>query len=125
MRKFFLIASAAASMFAVGCVSPESVCESGVATTCDKVFECSAAELKASDTFKAFYGTSADDCKTKLTALAKCSERKDYDEACTGDNAGKTYDLGNASDCSDGIKDLSCNDYNAGKYPAVCAQICK
>lgn len=123
MRKFFLIASAAASMFAVGCVSPESVCESGVNLQCDKVFECSSDTVKSSDTFKAIYGTSAADCKTKLTTLAKCSERKDYDEACTD---GKKYDLGNASDCSDAIKAMSCTDFNdATKYPAVCQQVCK
>jgi hypothetical protein len=123
MRKFFLIATAAASMFAVGCVSPESVCESGVTLTCDKVFECSSDQVKSSDTFKGIYGTSADDCKTKLTALSKCSERKDYDEACTD---GKKYDLGNASDCSDAIKAQSCADFNdATKRPSVCAQVCK
>lgn len=120
MRKLFLIATTAASLFAVGCTSPESVCETNVNASCDKIFECGSAELKA------FFGTSAEDCKTKLITAAKCSEYKDYDEFCTDEDAGKKFDLGNASDCLDAIKSQSCSDFNAGKSPSTaCAQICK
>lgn len=122
MRKFFLVASAAMSMFAVGCVSAESVCESGIQTTCAKVFECSPDSVKSSDTFKGIYGTNAADCETKLIAAAKCSEKKELDELCSD---GKKYDLGNASDCSDAVKAQSCADFNdSTKRPAVCAQVC-
>lgn len=125
MRKFFLVATAAASMFAVGCTSPEAVCETQANATCDKVFECSSAEAKSSDFFKAAFGTSAADCKTKMIAAAKCSEMKEYDQMCTGEDAGKKFDLGNASDCLDAFKAESCADLNAGKSPAACEQVCK
>ena len=120
MRKFFLIATAAASMFAVGCTSPESVCETQVNATCDKVFQCGSAELKA------FFGANAADCKTKLTEAAECSKYKDYDEFCTDEDAGKSFDLGKASDCLDAFEAQSCADFNAGTSPAAaCQQVCK
>ncbi|WP_146210160.1 hypothetical protein [Vitiosangium sp. GDMCC 1.1324] len=123
MRKFFLVASAAVSMFAVGCVSPESVCESSADLACDRIYECQSDAVKSSDAFKAIYGTSVADCKTKLYAASKCSERKEYDEACTD---GKKYNLGNASDCSDARKAQTCADFlDPAKTPAVCGQICK
>ena len=125
MRKFLLLSSAALSLFAVGCVSAETVCETGIETTCDKVFACTPDAAKGSESFKGVYGTSAADCKSKLIASKSCSSKKDVDELCTGTDAGKKYDLGNASDCSDGIKALSCDDFNAGKFPAVCTSVCK
>lgn len=125
MRKFLLLSSAVLSMFAVGCVSAEDVCESGIDTTCNRIHECyTKAELDASG-LSSVFGTSAADCKTKQTALAKCSEKKNTDELCTDEDAGKKYDLGNASNCADGIKKLSCADFKAAKFPAVCDQICK
>ncbi len=125
MRKFFLMSSAALSMLAVGCATPQSVCETSAQNSCAKLFECSSTEVKSSDTFKSIYGTTASECETKLIALAKCDDRKDFDEMCTGDDAGKTFDLGKASECSDGIKALSCADFNGGKFPAACEQTCK
>lgn len=123
MRKFFLISSAALSMLAVGCATPQSVCETGVQNTCAKVFECSSTEVKSSDAFKSIYGTSAADCETKLTALSKCDEKKEFNDLCTD---GKEYDLGKASACSDAIKAQSCTDFNdTTKRPAACAEICK
>ncbi|MCY1083568.1 hypothetical protein [Archangium lansingense] len=125
MRKFFLISSAALSMLAVGCVTPQSVCETSVQNSCAKLFECSSTEVKGSDTFKSIYGTNAAECETKLGALTKCDSKKDFDEMCTDEDAGKTFDLGKASECSDGIKSLACADFNSGKLPAACAQTCK
>jgi hypothetical protein len=120
MRSLFLIGSAAAlSLFAVGCASAESVCESGIELACKRGFEC------ATDQYKAAYGTEAD-CNTKLAEMRGCSAKKDLDELCTDANAGKKYDLGNASDCSDARKAQSCTDYtDPAKTPSVCTQICK
>lgn len=122
MRKFFLISSAALSMLAVGCATPQSVCETGAQNSCAKLFECASTEVKSSDTFKGLYGTNTAECETKLIALSKCSEKKDFNELCED---GKTFDIGKASECSDGIKALSCTDFNSAKFPAACEQSCK
>jgi|GEM_PF-5972944 len=131
MRKFFLISSAAVSLFAVGCATPEKVCEAGADQVCERQFECQSAAVKADATFQAIYGTSEKECKTKLYALSKCSERKEDNDNCTGLLAGKTFNLDAASDCSDARGKLSCTDYLAAfstdpsKQPAVCANVCK
>ncbi|HSP76911.1 MAG TPA: hypothetical protein VLQ93_00170 [Myxococcaceae bacterium] len=123
MRRFILISSAALSMLAVGCASPQSVCETGVKNACAKVFECSEESVKSSDAFKAIYGASAAECETKMMTAAKCSEKKEFNEMCTD---GKEYDLGKASECSDAVKAQSCADFNdATKRPAACAEVCK
>lgn len=125
MRKFFL-SGAALAFFAVGCVTPEAVCQSGVNQVCERNFECQSDAVKSSDTFKGVYGANVDECKTKLYAASKCSERTEDNDNCTGTNAGKTFDLGKASDCSDARAKLSCADYlDASKIPAVCAEVCK
>jgi hypothetical protein len=122
MRKFFLISSAAVSLFAVGCATPQSVCETGAQNACAKIFECSPETVKGSTQFKEAYGTNAAECETKQIAANKCSEKKEFDQLCAD---GKKYDLGKASECSDAIKAQSCADFNdASKRPAACGQIC-
>jgi hypothetical protein len=125
MRKMLVVSSAAVAMFAVGCATPEAVCMSGVDQVCERQFECQPEQVKSSDAFKAGYGTSVQECKTQLYAAAKCSERKEDNDNCVGPNAGKTFDLGKASECSNARAKLSCADYlDPAKMPAVCAQIC-
>jgi hypothetical protein len=130
MRKSFLLSIAAVSMFAIGCPSPEAVCESGVDQFCERMFECNSDQAKASDTFKGAYGTDVAACKTKYYEASKCAERKDDNDNCTGTNAGKTFSLSKASECSDAKGNLACADYLASlsdpsKLPAVCAEVCK
>ena len=71
-----------------------------------------------------------DECKTRLYAASNCAARQEDNDNCTGANAGKTFDLSAASDCSDARAKLACADYlgqmqNPTKSPAVCAQVCK
>ena len=124
MRKvvFFVLAVAA-----VGCApTPIEVCKSGIDTTCTRLFECQPDAVKSSATFQGIYGTNVAECKTKLETLSSCDARKNYDEGCTGTNAGKKYDLFKAGDCKAAIKALSCADFlDATKTPAVCAEVCK
>ena|SRR5690242_3457219 len=126
MRKFFLISSAAVSLFAVGCATPQSVCETGAQNTCAKLFACAPEALKSSSQFQEAYGTTTAECETKQIAARKCGEKKEFDQLCTD---GKKYDLGKASNCSDAVKAQSCDDFNASrtdvtKVPAACGQIC-
>jgi hypothetical protein len=128
MRKFILLSSAALSFFAVGCATPEKVCEAGVDQVCERQFECQSAAVKGDSTFQAIYGKDVADCKTKLYVLSACSSKKEDNDNCTG---GKTFDLDAAQDCSDARGKLSCGDYLAAfstdpsKQPAVCANVCK
>lgn len=131
MRKFFLAGTAALSLLAIGCPSPEDVCKSGVDQICERQFECQSTEAKASPQFQTAFGTSVEDCKTRFYASSACANRKEDNDNCTGANAGKTFDLSAASDCSDARAKLSCGDYLAAfngdtsKTPAVCANVCK
>ncbi len=117
----------AVAFVAVGCVpSPADVCKSGINTSCTKMHECTDAATKASTVWQGIFGTSVDDCKTKLEASANCTARTSYDQGCTGTSAGKKYDLGKASECSNAIKAQSCTDFmDATKSPAACAQVCQ
>ena len=118
---------AALAVVAVGCApTPVEVCKSGIDTTCSRLFECQSDAVKNSNEFKTIYGTSVAECKTKLETAVNCAARTNYDQGCTGTNAGKTYDLFKASECSNAVKALSCTDFlDPAKIPAVCGQICK
>jgi hypothetical protein len=129
MRKFFLI-SGALSLFAVGCATPERVCQAGVDQVCERQFECQTEAARNSEQFKATFGNSVSDCKTKLSTTNNCAGRKEDNDNCTGTSAGKTFNLDKASACSDARADLSCADYltqfaDATKSPAVCAEVCR
>jgi hypothetical protein len=126
MRKFILLGSAALSLFAVGCTpSPEALCETETDTVCDRFYDCFTEAERSDPSVQAIIGTSLSDCKTKLAKSADCSSKKTDNDLCTGDDAGKTFNLSNASSCVDGIKKASCTDIRNGTYPAVCDQICK
>ena len=126
MRKFLLLSSAALSMFAVGCVSAEEVCESGVELACERAHECTAQATKDNATWQAAFGTSVADCKTKLTTASKCSEKKELDQLCTDADAGKKFNLSKASECADARKAQSCADYaDTAKTPAACKVRCE
>jgi len=121
IRKFFLIGSAAMSLFAVGCPSPRAVCESDVAMACERAFECASDQEKSSDDFKAENGTSVAECKTKLASDVKCAEMKDFTWFC----GSGTYNYDKAAECDDAKKAQSCADfYTWAKSPPACSQIC-
>ncbi|MFE8603520.1 hypothetical protein [Archangium violaceum] len=123
MRQFFLISSAALSLF-VGCATPQSVCETGAQNTCAKFHECAPDALKSNAEIQKLYGTNVAECETKVIAASKCSEKKEFNELCA--DTTKEYNLGKASECSDAIKAQSCADFNdTAKRPAACAEICK
>jgi hypothetical protein len=123
MRSAFI---AVLAVVAVGCApTPAEVCKTGISTTCSRMWECTDSATTSSSAFQSIFGTSASDCTTKLTASSSCDSRKNYDDACTGNNAGKKYDLAKAQQCLDAIKAQSCADFlDATKTPAVCSQVC-
>ncbi|QRK11111.1 hypothetical protein JQX13_14175 [Archangium violaceum] len=125
MRKFFLVATAAVSMFAMGCPSPESVCQTKAETACKKIFECTPESVKGTNEFKATVGATEAECQTKQETQLKCGTIENYDELCTGTDSGKEYQLGKASDCSDQVLEMACEDFMSNKRPAVCAEVCK
>lgn len=127
MRKFMIAAAAFAAMVLFGCApTPIDVCKTGVNNQCTRTHECTPQATKDTDSFKAIFGTDVADCNTKLTALAKCDDRKSYDEGCTGPNAGKKFDLGKAAECSSARKAQTCADYlDLAKLPPVCLEVCK
>lgn len=81
--------------------------------------------VKNTDAFKNGWGTSFEDCMTKVTALAKCEQKASEAELCTGENAGKTFNVFKAAECSDKRRALTCADFlDPEKEPAVCKERC-
>jgi hypothetical protein len=124
MRQFILMSSAVLSMFAVGCATPQSVCETGARNTCAKIFECASDALKSNTTFQQSYGTHVDECAARMSTAQECSGKKEFNQLCA--DTTHEYDLDKASECSEAIKAQSCADFNdAAKRPAACGEICK
>ncbi|MBX7114253.1 MAG: hypothetical protein K1X64_07940 [Myxococcaceae bacterium] len=105
---------------------PPELCRRGVKLECERQFECQSDAVKTSEAFKGGWGTSVDDCIAKVSALAKCDEKTTENELCTGENAGKTFNVFKAADCSSARSALSCADFlDPAQEPAVCAERCK
>jgi hypothetical protein len=133
MRKSLIaVAAVALAVAAVACApSPPEICKRGVALTCSRTFECNDDATKGSDPFKAIFGTSVEDCNTRLAALGGCDSKLTEDDLCkvTGADGGVTqngkFSLSNASACSDARKALSCADFkDPTKTPEVCKKVC-
>lgn len=116
-----------AALLLVACVpAPSELCRRGVELECQRQFECQSDAVKASEGFRGGYGVSVDGCITQLSLQAHCEMKASEDELCTGENAGKTFDLGSASACSGDKKAQSCADFlDPAKTPASCNQRCK
>lgn len=131
MRRIVPMFAVMGLIAAVGCIpSPPELCQRGVDLTCTRLFECQPDAVKSADAFKGIYGTSVAECKTKLEALAKCSEKKEQNELCAsnpdGGTALGTYDISKASECSDKKKAQTCTDFlDVNKTPDACKVVCK
>jgi hypothetical protein len=133
----FLLCLAVALL--TGCPSPSSLCKSGVDQVCERQHECNTPEARATTVFQAVFGTSVDDCKTKLYANPTpgaqgiaCDNVKTDQELCSnlGQPAATEFVLGKASECRDERAKLSCADYLAQftdptKAPPACNERCK
>ncbi len=115
------------ALLLVACVpSPPDLCRRGVDLECTRRFECESDAVKTSDGFRGAYGTSLDDCRTKVASQAKCDEKTSQDELCTGEDQGKAFDLGQAQACSNEKKAQSCADFlDPAKTPASCGLRCR
>jgi len=111
----------------VACVpSPPELCHRGVDLECTRRYECEPDAVKTSEGFRGAYGTSLDDCRTKVAALAKCDEKMTQNDLCTGADEGKTFDLSQASACSNERKAQACADFiDPAKLPASCSMRCR
>lgn len=105
---------------------PPELCRRGVELECQRQFECQSDAVKSSQAFQGGWGTSVEDCIAKVSAVAKCEEKANENALCTGENAGKTFNVFKASDCSNARRALSCADFlDPAKEPAVCSERCK
>ncbi|MBK7865408.1 MAG: hypothetical protein IPJ65_43790 [Archangiaceae bacterium] len=111
----------------VGCVpSAAELCQRGVDFECAREFECQSDAVKGSEGFKGGWGTSVEDCSTRVAKQARCAEKVTQSDLCTGADQGKTFDLGAAQACSGARKALSCADFlDPAKLPESCAQKCR
>jgi len=111
----------------IACVpSPAELCRRGVDLECTRQFECQSDAVKASEGFQGGWGISVDACRTKVAAQARCDEKATQNDLCTGEYAGKTFDLGAASQCSNERRGQSCADFlDPEKQPASCKERCK
>jgi hypothetical protein len=124
MRRLILISSATATLLTVGCSSAEAICKSRVDQECERNHECQPDSVKSSDAFKAGWGSSVAECKTKLYTAAACSQKHSDDDNCH--YPGETFDLDKAAECADARAKQSCADYLLPeKLPEVCTQVCQ
>ena len=121
-----LIPALAFAVVMTSCIPPPpELCRRGVELECQRQFECQSDTVKNTEAFKNGWGTSVEDCLSRVTALAKCEEKATEGELCTGENAGKTFHVFKAADCSNARRALTCADYlDPAKEPAVCAERC-
>ncbi len=104
---------------------PPDLCRRGVDLECTRQFECRSPEVKATAAFVAGYGSTVAQCRSKLEALAGCDDKLTESDLCTGEDIGKQFDVGAASQCSNERKAQSCEDFlDPGKQPASCATRC-
>ncbi len=114
-----LLSLTALSMFALTACNgadPEEDCRTNAKASCERMYTCDAA-LK--------FGDDQADCENDLATLCIAAvaqaEATNDGEPC---EAGQKYDASAAEECSDGIADQSCEDYNAGNSPAACDRVC-
>src|SRR6185436_17829869 len=106
--------------------SPPELCKRGVDLECTRQFECQSDGVKASEGFQGGWGISLESCNTKVAAQAHCDDKVTQNDLCTGENAGKKFDLGAASQCSSERRAQSCADFlDPEKLPSVCNQRCR
>lgn len=111
----------------MGCVpAPADLCQRGVDLECERQFECQSDAVKASAGFQGGWGTSVDDCKTKVAAQARCAEKASQNDLCTGADQGKAFDVSKASSCSAERRALTCADFlDPAKLPQACNERCQ
>lgn len=95
---------------------PEEDCRTNAKASCERMYTCDAS-LKIGDDQADCENDMATLC---IAALAQAEAANDG-EPCP---SGQTYDAKAAEDCSDGIENQSCEDYNAGNSPAACDKVC-
>lgn len=141
MRYSLPLSLVALSFALTACPSPESLCKSGVDQVCERSFECQPEQVRNSEQFQAAFGTSVEDCKTRLYANpaapqgmqgTACKDLESDAQLCAslGSPSATSFDVGEASTCRDERADLSCEAYltqlsDPTQAPAACARRCK
>ena len=115
------------ALLLMACVpSPPELCQRGVDLECTRRYECESAAVRSSEGFLGAYGSSLDDCRTKVATQARCDEKVTQNDLCTGADQGKTFDLSQASACSNERKAQTCADFiDPAKLPASCSMRCR
>lgn len=125
-----------------GCPTPQGLCRSGVDQLCERQHECRSAAEKSTTQFIQQFGTSVDDCKTRLyanpppppgqTTSIPCDQVEDDRDLCSnlGEPGATEFDVGKADECRDARAKMSCQDYlaqvsNSSLAPASCADRCR
>jgi hypothetical protein len=112
-------------LFAACIPSPPDLCRRGVDLECTRQFECQTDAIKMSDAFRGGWGTTLDECRTKVAAQAQCDLKVTQDDLCVGEYAGLHFDLSKASQCSSDRRALSCADFlDPAKMPQSCDERC-
>lgn len=106
------------AMSATGCSSgsdPTAKCKEVVSANCDKLFTCFTGPTL--DAIKSVYGSTADECKTKLGQQICMSGQNQNQNPCPN---GTSFDSAKADSCISDYKALSCSDLMSGKAPQSC-----
>jgi hypothetical protein len=141
MRRVTVMPMLIAASVLAGCQSTQDLCRSDVELVCERQHECRSATEKATQQFILQFGTSVEDCKTRLYAnpLAPmgrigiaCDDANTDQEVCINwDKPSATdVDFGKSNECRDARAALPCQDFinqfsTPSMAPAVCALRCR
>src|SRR5918996_2590161 len=141
MRGMIAVAAVIAVSALVGCQSAQGLCRDEVDQLCDREFECRSAAERGSSPFQQQFGTTLEECKTKLYAdpiLAAdqigvaCDDADTDQEVCSnwGRPTATVLDFGKANECRDAREALTCTDFltqvsTSSAAPAACGQRCR
>ena len=141
MRGMIVVAAVIAASALVGCQSAQGLCRDEVDQLCEREFECRSPTERGTPGFVQQFGTTLEECKTKLYAdpiLAAdqigvaCDDADTDREVCSnwGRPTATVLDFGKANECRDAREALACQAFldqvsNSSLAPAACGDRCR
>jgi ABC-type glycerol-3-phosphate transport system substrate-binding protein len=112
-----MLAFSAVLLAACGGMTEDQFSDNMMTATCDMVFECTPAEdIEAAGEYW-FFGADSAECMTIMTEASEGEDTGDATVECV-------FDADAASACVDETNAMTCDDFSAGTYPAICQDVC-
>jgi hypothetical protein len=111
------LALSAVLLAACGGMTEDQFSDNMMVASCDMVFECTSAEdIEVAGDYW-FFGADSTECQAILTEASENGETEGTEEECV-------FNADAASACVDETNAMSCEDFAAASYPAICLDVC-